>query len=158
MKEGISLTTLFKALVLFTILFAAFLSLAIIYNKAYKLKNEVLTIIEKYEGITSTSLGIINNYLYLNGYSAMGSCEVGEYGSTDLTNTNLELVNSSNKRYYYCLSQKCTTGRCVVENNNKIYFKFKIFFGFNLPYFEDLLTFNVSGEKKIRFFDLDQRL
>lgn len=160
MKEGTSLTTLIGVLVAFTLIFAAFLCLAIVYNKAYRLKNESITILEKYEGATTKALNIVNNYLSNSGYNTKGSCGVGEYGNTDLSNSTLELVSSSDRKYYYCLSETCTKGNCnLIDNDNKIYFKFKLFFKFNLPYFSDLLVFTVSGEtKKIKFFDLDQRL
>lgn len=159
MREGISLTTLFKALIAFTVIFAAFVSLAVVYNKAYRLKNETLTILEKYEGISETSLKIINNYLEKSGYVTKGSCKSGEYGNKNLSSTTLEKVTNSDKIYYYCISEKCTNGACTVSGDNKIYFNFKLFFRFSLPFFEDLLTFPISGEtKKIKFFTLDQRL
>ncbi len=160
MREGTSLTTLIGVLVAFTLIFAAFVCLAIVYNKAYRLKNESISILEKYEGATTKSLNIINNYLSKSGYNTKGACGVGEYGNTDLSNTTLELVTTSDKKYFYCLAENCTEGNCnLISSNNKIYYKFKLFFKFNLPYFSDLLIFTVSGEtKKIRFFDLNQKL
>ena len=93
---------MYKAVLIFTLIFAAFISLAIIYNKTYKIKNESLNIIQKYEGININSLTIINKYLKNNGYSHTGNCDADEYGIDDLESTNLS-KSQSGKKYYYCL-------------------------------------------------------
>ena len=103
MREAIGTQTVFKTILIFTFLFSGFIAVAITYNKAYKIKNEVINILEKYEGVNSQSLTIINNYLDNSGYVAKNRCEEGEYGVIDLTNSKYELSNS-NKLYFYCLS------------------------------------------------------
>lgn len=154
MKTSITTTTTFQYILLFTFLFAAFLALAITYNKVYKLKNETVSIIEKYEGISSTSLEVINNYLRNSGYNTKGNCASDEYGVADLNNHRYEEVNS-NKKYYYCLKDSIETNR----NGDKIYYDVKLFFKFNLPVIGDLLTFKITGETKgIRYYDKIQEL
>ena len=66
MKSSITTTQVFKYVLLFTFLFAIFLALAITYNKVFKMKNETISIIEKYEGVVKgkKSLEIVNNYLF----------------------------------------------------------------------------------------------
>ncbi len=146
-----------KMALAFTILFAAFLAIAITYNKAFKLKNESLTILEKYEGVSEKSLSIINNYLKNNGYNTKGKCKSEEYGVDSLDNSSYELADK-NKSYYYCISYYCNT-TCSLNKNNKIYYKYKLFFKFNLPFFGDLTTFNINGETKpIRLFNENQKL
>ena len=154
MKATISLTTLFKAMIAFILLFAAFLTLAITYNKAFRLKNEALSIIEKYEGVTRKSLKIVNNYLSNSRYSTKNSCKMGEYGATSLTELKLvQVSNESDRNYYYCLTEN------VDSKNKKISYKVKVFFKFNLPFFGDLMTFPISGESKdIKYYSKEQRL
>jgi len=142
MKSSITTTEIFKYILAFTLIFSAFLALAITYNKVYKLKNEVLAIIEKYEGVTDKSLGIINNYLKSSGYNTLGHCDDGEYGISSLDNTNLSLDNS--KKHYYCLNSNRISGK----NGDKIYYDVKLFFKFNLPFIGELLTFKITGETK----------
>ena len=84
MREAIGTETIFKAVIIFTLIFAAFLAVAITYNKAYRMKNQAMYILEKYEGINDNSLRIINNYLKNNGYKTTGNCESGEYGINNL--------------------------------------------------------------------------
>lgn len=161
LRTSIGLTTLFKSLFAFTLLFTAFLTLAIVYNKAFKLKNEVISILEKHEGLSTNSLKIINNYLANNNYRTTANCEVGEYGVKDLNNNIIEEVTTSNvaTNYYYCMSQHCSMQNCAVSGNNNIYYNFKLFFKFELPFLGDLLTFPVNGETKgIRLYYESQRL
>ena len=52
------------------LIFVAFLALTLNYTKAFKMKNDIITIIEEREGITNNkngklngSISLINNYL-----------------------------------------------------------------------------------------------
>ncbi len=163
MKQMVSTTTLFKIVLVLTFLFAGFLAAAIVYNKAFRMKNESISIIEKYEGLTPKSIGIINNYLYNNGYNTKGTCEDGEYGLSSLSSTTLELSDDG-KRYFYCVDFHCLNGRCRIDNNadsrpngNKIYYDFRLFFNFDLPFLGDLLTFSITGESKgVNYYSGDQ--
>ncbi len=151
MRQGISLTTLFEAVIGFTLIFAAFLTLTIVYNKAFIIKNEMISIIEKYEGVTGNSLTIINNYLSTNKYYTKGTCEVGEKGSKDLSQAKLENVVNEKEKYYYCISKN--------KKDNKTYFNVKVFYKFNLPYLENILTFTIKGESKaVNTSGKDQRV
>ena len=48
MKNAVTTSEIFKYILLFTFLFAAFLALAITYNRVFKIKNEAISILEKY--------------------------------------------------------------------------------------------------------------
>ena len=96
MKNGIVNIWLLGLVVVFIALFSAFIIVNINYSKSFKIKNEVLSIIEKHKGIisqnTSNSSGksvivdgatittnvntiqTINLYLMGNAYDAMGYC------------------------------------------------------------------------------------
>ncbi len=158
MREASGTTTTMKMALAFTILFSAFLAIAITYNKAFKIKNESLTILEKYEGVSNTSINILNNYLKNNGYNSKGRCKENEFGIASLDNDYYEKVNS-NTDYYYCLSYNCSNNTCKITNNNQIYYRFKLFFKFNLPFLGDLTTFNIDGETKaIKLYNESQKL
>lgn len=155
MKNALTTSEIFKYILLFTFLFAAFLALAITYNRVFKQKNEIISIMEKYEGISTTSLNIINNYLKTTGYSIKGQCEVNEYGIKDLDNNIYEKVTNTKEKYYYCLSDKLLKN----DNSDKIYYDIKLFFKFNLPFVGDLFTFKIAGETKgIKYYSTKQRL
>ena len=157
MKEAVGTTTIFKLVLAFTLLFSGFLAISITYNKVYKLKNETVSIIEKYEGVNRKSLRIINNYLHNSGYNIKGHCESGEYGVKDLNYEDYELAKN-NEEYYYCLNYYCKNRTCSL-NDNQIFYKVKVFFKFNLPFFGDLTTFKVTGDTKaIKLYNRNQKL
>ncbi|MBE6156174.1 MAG: hypothetical protein E7161_00295 [Firmicutes bacterium] len=163
MKQAVATTSIFKVVLVFTLLFSAFLAVAITYNRVYKLKNETIAIVEKYEGISRKSLTIINNYLQNSGYDTVGKCENGEYGITDLSSDTYEL-SQNNKDYYYCLNFFCQGSSCNVNdsstpNGNQIFYNVKFFFKFNIPFIGELFTFNINGNTKgIKLYSETQKL
>ena len=68
MRQAIGTTWIMQLVIIFMLIFVAFLALTINYTKAFKIKNELVTIIEKYEGLNygtsnqSGSIDLINNY------------------------------------------------------------------------------------------------
>lgn len=107
MRQSIGATWILQLVIVFMLIFVGFLALSINYTKAFRIKNEVLSIIEKYEGISSGekgSIAIINNYLRHNNYQTMGTCESGSYGVADLSN-NTVIATSDRSKYYYCVKK-----------------------------------------------------
>ncbi|MEG0977149.1 MAG: hypothetical protein RSF02_01180 [Bacilli bacterium] len=158
MRETVSTTWTFQLIIIFILIFACFLTLVISYSKAYSIKNSVITIVEKYEGITPTSRDIISNYLDNSGYRTMGSCTKKEkdtrtwYGIT-ADNQFEDVVD--NKKYLYCVAET----KVYNENNQnefKVYNELKFFYKFNLPFLGELKTFVVNGRTSV-FFGNDTR-
>lgn len=93
MKQGIANIWLLGMIVVFIAMFCAYIITTINYSKSFKMKNEMLTIIEKHHGMTSNdghsgksiingndvqvevgALQTINLYLRGNGYAQKGLC------------------------------------------------------------------------------------
>ena len=145
MRDSISNVWIIGLIVSFILIFVSFLTLSLSYNKVLKVKNEVLTFIEKFEGLKdgdNGSIKLINNYLIYNNYNTMHHCDVGEYGVNNLASTNLETVTSKKDKYYYCVSKNK-----IMTDNNQERTKYEVtfFFKFNLPVIGELLTFEVPG-------------
>ena len=51
MREVSGSTWVFQIMILFILIFACFLTLVLNYNKAYRVKNNMVSIIEVHEGI-----------------------------------------------------------------------------------------------------------
>ncbi len=147
MREVTSSTWTFSLIITFMFLFSAFLALSITYSKVFKLKNEVLTILEKYEGLTSESHEIINNLLLTSNYKTTGHCKDVLYAEDDL-NSNPQYIKKSeaNKKYYYCLESSKTSNPNIKD---KVYYDIKLFFKFNLPIFGELTSFDINGRTKL---------
>ena len=130
MRQAIGTTWIMQLVIIFMLIFVAFLALSINYTKAFRIKNELITIIEKYEGAKEgegSSVALINNYLRYNSYSVMRSCESGEYGASSLDTPTLEEVNDANskKKFYYCIA-RVNTNNSKLKNRSK--YSVKIFF------------------------------
>ena len=119
MKAGISNIWILGLMVVFLLCFAAYITVSINYTASFKMKNEVISIIEKHKGITNTNssnvkstitggtvrgnvgtLQTINLYLKGNTYTAKGDCnnEINSgkvwYGVTKLTYKSVPNINS----------------------------------------------------------------
>lgn len=142
MREVTGSTWTFQIIIIFILIFACFLTLVLSYSKAYTIKNRMLTVIEKYEGIDNDALGIINAFDNNHGYKTTNKCQVGWIGATDL-NGGYEDVTESNKnnKYYYCFKESKT-------EHGKIKYNIQVFFKFNLPFLGDITTFTINGETK----------
>ncbi len=134
MREATGTTWIFGLVVTFIFLFTAFLTLALNYSEAFALRNEVVTMLEKYEGYTLDSKIIINNYLTSNNYNAKGQCPEGYYGANSLTDTGKISLASSSEEYYYC----------VIQDEKR--FEIILFYEFGLPFLGNFTTFNINGE------------
>lgn len=150
MREVSGTTWTFQIMILFILIFACFLTLVLSYSKAYTVKNEMLSIIEKYEGVTEGdegSLAIINNYLYQNSYKTKGQCPEGWYGAKDYAGT-IE-VSQGNGGYLYCFKEESA--------GKKIYYNIRLFYRFNLPVIGEIATFKVNGRTD-SFIGSDSRI
>ncbi len=146
MKESTSAFWIFNLIITFIFIFTGFIIVSINYSRAYKVKNEVLNIIEKYEGYTASSRTIINNYLHQIGYKEKGKCHNYANGEDDLMSTASKISASGNRNNYYCINRKSYSSGYVL-------YEVKLFFNFNLPIFGELTTFSVTGKTdKIKDF------
>ena len=73
MKTTISGSWVFMLVILFTLIFAAYIALTINYSKSFRVKNEVLSLIEKNQGFTDNGVILINNYLSQSGYRTVNT-------------------------------------------------------------------------------------
>ena len=149
MRDAVGSTWIFSLVISFTLIFAGFLVLALSYAKAYKVKNEMTSMIEKYEGLTINdslnnrgSVQIINQYLQNSGYKAKGNCQIGDYAADDLSLNTLVEVTSGNSsdQFYYCISTNTDREKCTTL------FKITVFYDFNLPVLGQLRKYSITGQ------------
>lgn len=155
MRESIGSTFIFTLVTTFTLIFAAFLVLALNYSRVYKEKNEVTGIIEKYEGLTTSddikddrtikgSLNVINAYLVNGNYIAKGRCPEGTYGFllTEIGSkvTSPFTVADGKEKFNYCIKVLTNSKNCTAM------FRVTLFYDFNLPVLGDLVKFSISGQ------------
>lgn len=159
MRESVGSTWLFMIVTCFTLIFAGFLVMALNYSKTYKLKNELSSIIEKYEGLTTTdksgreitgSINIMNTYLRNSNYEGSGNCyqDPTVYNMSNTKTVSYGLYVDSEKievaqegvKYDYCVLQITNQSNCTTL------FRVTVFYEFNLPVFGRLTNFRISGQ------------
>lgn len=141
MRSTIGATWILQLMILFIVLFVGFIILTLNYSKTVKLKNEVVSMVEKYEGLNQSSLQLVNDYLIYSGYQVMGVCTEedteGVYGAYSLNTPRLEKAQA-NEMYYYCVKKYSGA-------NTTSYYQITIFYRFNLPIIGDTSYFSVKG-------------
>ena len=147
MKEVSSSTWTFQMIIIFMLIFAGFLALVLTYSKAFSIKNRFLTMIEKYDGITSESIKVMNNFAINKGYIATYSCPEDWYG-VDIYNDVVEIANE-NEKYNYCFIDH-------KDNNGLYYYEIQVFYKFNLPFLNSLGLYKIEGKSK-SFRDSDNK-
>ena len=135
MREVSGSTWVLQIMLIFILIFACFLTLVINYSKAYRVKNEMLSIIEKYEGVTPESVNIINNYLSAQGYKTVSKCPEDWHAVKNYDSVPENVENGEN--YLYCFKEESVNG--------KIYYNVTVFYKFSLPFLGDFMTFKVNG-------------
>ena len=151
MKEAIGSYWLTLIFITFVILFTGYLCLSINMNKAYKVKNEIINILQKNNGFSEQSLKEIQQYMAKVGYRTKGDCDSSknEYGF-GLSGT------SSSNRGLFCIKPNTTrydTGSSgiKVQFPTASYFSVKVFFSIDMPVVRRLFTFQVRGSTKKMF-------
>ena len=153
MRESYGGTWITGLVISFTFIFAAFLALSINYSKAFRVKNEALSIIEKSGGVTNNARKTIARFLLNNNYRTTGKCDGYDYGVQvkSLNEYNITKVDNG-KKYSFCVSKV----KSVAPNfSNRAFYEVKLFFKFNLPVLGDFSTFSVKGQTKDIAYPLD---
>ena len=141
MRQTIGGTWILMLAIIFILLFSAFIILTLNYSRAVRVKNELIDMVEKYEGLNSESIELVNNYLYYTGQVTMGVCvdetTPGVYGATSLSSNVLEPARGG-VEYYYCV-------RKFNGANTTNYYQLSIFYKFNLPILGNTGGFEIRG-------------
>lgn len=151
MRESIGGTWLLGFVVLFIVLFSGYLAVSINYTKAFKVKNQIINLIEQNEGFRTSSIGNLASasndelssssstedqiYLYIK--------NIG-YATTAIDSSKCEGYGN----YYtggYCIKKICTA--------NGKYYKVTSFIKIELPLIWTSFTIPINGETKTIFYD-----
>lgn len=138
MRKSIGMTWVIQFVLIFILIFAAYLALSIKYSKTFKIKNGVIDIIEKYQGVNATSRPLIEEYIDASGYDAKGKCpSIGGWRGINGHAKGSFLSGT----YDYCYKLENVPG-----NTSIVYYKVMLFYKFGLPVIDDIMTFEVEGE------------
>ncbi len=135
MKEAIGNSFLVSLSIVFLFLIMLMLVSALSYSKAYKAKNKIVSIIEKYDGFTEEAETEINTDLFKMGYrTSLRNRSCGEKENMTL------LHDTDNGTYNYCVYE--------VSSSRGKYYHVITYMHFDLPVLEEYLTIEVNGDSR----------
>ena len=133
MRESLGSAFLINIIIIFIIVFMSLFATSTSYTKAYKIKNQIINMIEEHNGKYSSARKDIETFLEEAGYRVNGNgrCPDGENLVTSNLNYCVNLINET-------------------ENKEKITYHYKItaFMHFEIPIVGSLVEIPVSGETK----------
>ena len=148
MKEAVGSYWLTIIFITFIVLFTGYLCLSINMNKAYKVKNEIINIIQKNNGLDDKALSQIQDYMSRVGYRNTGRCGAGEEaynmnGSTSDGNGLFcaKIMKTEYESNYYEETQFPRSA----------YYTVRVFFSIDLPIIRNAFGFNLRGSTKRLF-------
>lgn len=149
MKESIAQAFILNLILFFFVILVLLLFGSINYSKAYKVKNRIITIIEKYGEFDSAAKDEIVDNMVKAGYQTTtegnGKCE--------------KLVN--NGELVYPLKDDFTEVRhydyCVIKHKSSVgeYYQVVVYMKFEIPIIGGFLEFPVKGETKALYANIE---
>lgn len=153
MKESIGVLSLTNIVILFILLFTGYLCISLNQTKAYNVKNEIISIIQKNGGLDSNAINDISNYMATVGYRSTGKCDVDTDNST-VTNFS---ISQSGKLDNGTSGMICIARHNVNDNMpdptgqfpKAAYYDVKVFFALDMPIINNVFNFNLKGNTRI---------
>lgn len=149
MKEAYGGYFLFVIVIFFLVVFSAYIALSINYSRAYKVKDEIIGIIERKNGLNTLdggdtgALEEIQEYMAEVGYRTVGECDEGYVGY------NLTSRGITDKPTF------CVQTVDVTRGDNGIpasYYKIQVFFRLDMPIFSSIFNIKIEGSTKTLYY------
>ena len=146
MKDAVGGASLLNLVVIFVsiiiLLFVGILS----FSKAYKVKNRIIEVIEKYETYDTNVAKELKEDLRRAGYSTASNNQILNRCGENSLSSNLE----EGAGYYYCVYPKCysnkdASGNCTGEKSYEVV----SYVRFEFPVIGNVMSVPVKGETKI---------
>lgn len=134
MREALGNALIVNLIIIFIIVFVVLFAGSTSYTKAYKVKNQIINIIEEHHGNYAEATSDINNYLGRVGYrvGGGGKCPAGSITAAS--------------DYRYCVAR--ITQNNSSEGNGNYYYRITTYMYFELPIIASLIQIPVTGETK----------
>ncbi len=160
MKDSIGGTWIMGIFIIFIALFASFMAYSISYTRAFRVKNEIINMIERNEGFTTSTLNLdnVSEAELANDDSVEGSAyhyikSMG-YNYSDAEQVSCNAANLDAgvmQKGGYCLKKLCPSN---TNDSEKIYYKVTTFIALSIPMFDLTVRLPISGETKAMYYDV----
>ena len=170
MKEAIGGSWLYTLVIVLIALFTTFVSVTTNYTRTYKVKDQLISIIEDNNGVNKNTLEQISTYLDSIGYGATGNCpnDDGE-NWVPFSNDNTNGAVGYGGKINYCLyrhvvtcrtvsnakgtaGKKSVAGKLRGQGYNSIpraYYGVAAFFRIDWPILNYMINLKVTGETAV---------
>ncbi len=167
MKESIAQAFILNLILFFFVVLVLLLFGSINYSKAYKVKNRIITIIEKYGDFNGAAKSEIEENLKSAGYTVVNQTDINKCKNLAKDKVGATLVypsekESETKHYHYCVFRYNgdtkpgkEAGTVVSKESNSRYYQVIAYMKFDVPVFGGFLEFPVRGETKVMYDFLD---
>lgn len=170
MRESIGGTWLFQIVIVFVLLFTGYICLTINHSKAFAIKDDIIEIIERYNGIdlkntTSSNpvLTEIQDKLSEIGYRTTGNCDRLNRDKDGNQITGQGWVGfdregkPNDKNATFCIREvdvsaatQTKVGSVVIDELPRtVYYQIGVFYQLDLPVLNSLMQFSVKGDTRI---------
>lgn len=144
MRDAFGGTFMLKLGIVFIVFYIAFMAVAINYAKAFRVKNQVINIVEQYQFTgknDQNTIDIIDTYLKSVPYN-FGT-------STNSLESKCKEIAGDNE-YTYTANGACIIEKGATEKfgNNSRYYKVVTFISIDFSFFNIKMTIPISGETK----------
>ena len=147
MRESVGGAWVYGLVLTFVLMFTAFIALAINYNKVFRVKNDVLSFIEKYNGVNDENVKLINDYLKTSGYS-MSGINCGNYKVEDQIDNTTPYEEFHQKFKSSIQEDVKNQDMCIrrIQNGDIDNYEIILFFDLKIPVVGDIFKFKVTGK------------
>lgn len=152
MRNSIGSAWVFGICLTFIIMFTAYLSITLNYAKAFRVKNNVISMIEEYGGYDDNVESRIADYIYNQGLTSYGTCE--DRIDTDFKNdwTRVGTVSVFGdppaNQYNLCVYRSIKPSEIDDGPKDQYMYRVVTFFKFDIPVVRYYSSFQVSGESR----------
>lgn len=143
MKEAFGGVGLFIIVIIFLTIFSSYLALSVNYSRAFKVRDEVINIIERDKGLYNSlgqdtgAIDEIQEYMASVGHRAKGKCDDGYEGYS------LSSEGTTDRDVVVCIQTiNSSTYRDVTTSK---YYKVQVFFSLDIPIFGQYFGSSLKG-------------
>ena len=153
MRESVGILSLTNIVILFILVFTGYLCITLNQTKAYNVKNQVISIIQKNGGINQEAITEIQKYMSEVGYRSTGKCDSEDISSvTNYAITQREGLQINGQKGMICIARHNindnlpdTTGQFP----KAAYYDIKVFFALDMPIINSVFNFNLKGSTRM---------
>ena len=149
MRDSINGLWLFGIVMTLMVFLIAFVAISLNYSRAFRMKSEMVNVIEQYNGINGNTINKLDAITNSYGYRTTKKCGKKE-GVTVIGIKDGYVTKNPKDAQEYCIYRTEYTGSCnsAYECDVKYIYNLDVFFSINLPLFGNIFTYTVSGETK----------